>query len=76
LGFKDIPKGTWFLTYRCVNSKLWEELKNSDLTGFSVEIALDEFKELELEKEIEAIVDNEELSRKDKLEKIRSIIYK
>lgn len=76
LGFKDIPKGTWMITYKCTNSKLWEELKNSDLTGFSVEIALDEFKELELEKEIEAIVDNDELSRKDKLEKIRSIIYK
>lgn len=76
LGFKDIPKGTWFLTYKCTNSKLWEEIKNSDLTGFSVEIALEEFKELELEKEIEAIVDNENLSKKEKLEAIKNIIYK
>jgi hypothetical protein len=42
LGFTDITKGDWVLTYKTRNPELWAKIKESTLTGFSVE--LDNFK--------------------------------
>jgi hypothetical protein len=47
LGFTDIPKGTWFITYKTYNVELWNQLKESEISGFSVEIELNEFKDVE-----------------------------
>lgn len=36
--FKDLPDGSWCVTYKCTNDELWETIKNGDLNGYSVEI--------------------------------------
>lgn len=36
--FKDLPDGSWCVTYKCTNDELWETIKNTDLNGYSVEI--------------------------------------
>lgn len=36
--FKDLPDGSWCVTYKCTNDELWETIKNEDLNGYSVEI--------------------------------------
>ena len=37
LGFKDIPKGSWFVSYKVDNDELWTKIKNGDVKGFSIE---------------------------------------
>jgi hypothetical protein len=36
--FKDLPDGSWCVTYKCTNDSLWETIKTEDLNGYSVEI--------------------------------------
>lgn len=36
--FKELPDGSWCVTYKCTNDELWETIKNGDLNGYSVEI--------------------------------------
>ena len=38
MGFTDIVKGDWVLTYKTRNKELWNSIKESNLTGFSVEL--------------------------------------
>lgn len=37
LGFKDITKGDWILTYKVDDKELWSEIKTNGFTGFSIE---------------------------------------
>ena len=37
LGFKDIPEGTWFVSYKVDNDDLWEKVKNGEVKGYSIE---------------------------------------
>ena len=37
LGFSDIPKGSWFVSYKVDNDELWEKIKNGEVRGFSIE---------------------------------------
>lgn len=37
LGFKDIPKGTWMVSYKVDNDKLWNMVKDGQVMGFSIE---------------------------------------
>lgn len=37
LGFEDVKPGTWFMTYKVENTDLWNSIKQSDFTGFSIE---------------------------------------
>lgn len=37
LGFKDVKKGSWFLTYKVDTKETWNKIKNSNFTGFSIE---------------------------------------
>jgi hypothetical protein len=78
LGFKDVKKGDWYGTFKCKNPNLWEELKNSELTGFSVEISLSEFDKLDIQMEttLNAILDNTKLTKEQKKEAIKAIIFK
>lgn len=71
LGFKDIPKGTWMISYRCTNEEVWNQIKDSSLSGFSIEIELSEFKE----EAIKSIVYNTQMTDDEKLEAIKKIIY-
>lgn len=34
--FKIYPKGTWLLSVRVQDDKVWEKVRNGDLTGFSI----------------------------------------
>lgn len=74
LGFKDIPKGTWFVTYQVTNKELWNTIKNGNYTGFSVEIEAATFSQLSLEEEIKRIVFDETISDEEKENKIKSLI--
>lgn len=35
-GFSDLPVGTWFVSMKINNPKVWEDIKNKTLNGFSV----------------------------------------
>lgn len=37
LGYKDIPVGSWFVSYKVDDDELWEKVKNGEVLGFSVE---------------------------------------
>ena len=37
LGFKDIPKGSWFVSYKIDNDELWEKVKSGEVRGYSIE---------------------------------------
>tara|TARA_R110001599_G_scaffold222508_2_gene421604 strand:- start:1488 stop:2102 length:615 start_codon:yes stop_codon:yes gene_type:complete len=37
LGFSDIPKGSWFVSYKIDNDELWAKVKSGDVKGFSIE---------------------------------------
>lgn len=37
LGYKDIPSGSWFVSYKVDNNTLWEKVKAGEVLGFSVE---------------------------------------
>ena len=38
LGFKDLVKGMWFITYQVKNRDTWNKIKDSNYRGFSVEV--------------------------------------
>ena len=71
LGFKDIPNGTWMISYRCTNEEVWKQVKDSSLTGFSIEIELTEFKE----EAIKSILYNTEMTDDEKIKAIKEIAY-
>ena len=37
LGFSDIPKGSWMVSYKVDNDELWEKVKAGEVKGFSIE---------------------------------------
>ena len=37
LGFSDIPKGSWMVSYKVDNDDLWKKVKNGEVKGFSIE---------------------------------------
>ena len=37
LGFKDIPKGSWMVSYKVDNDDLWSKVKAGEVKGFSIE---------------------------------------
>ena len=37
LGFSDIPKGSWFVSYKIDNDELWEKVKSGEVRGYSIE---------------------------------------
>lgn len=36
-GFEHCPVGTWFVTMRVDNDKIWDKVKNGEVLGFSIE---------------------------------------
>jgi hypothetical protein len=36
MGFENIPKNTWMVSYRINDNETWNKIKNGDLTGFSI----------------------------------------
>ena len=77
LGFKDVTKGTWFATYKVANKELWNQLKSSDFSGFSIEGIFGSYKKTKNDlnkKKIYSIIQSN-LSDFDKELLISKIIY-
>lgn len=56
-GYEELTEGSWFGSFKVDNDDIWEQVKNGDFKGFSVEGLFSEDKELTMDKElIEAIV--------------------
>lgn len=79
LGFEDVTPGTWFATFKVYDEKLWEELKNSDFSGFSVEgdfiyNSANFSDDAEKLSKIESITDDVNLSTEEKKQAIKLIL--
>jgi hypothetical protein len=37
LAFKDVPDGTWFMSYNVESDEIWENVKNGTFAGYSIE---------------------------------------
>lgn len=37
LGFTDLPKGTWMVSYKVDDEDLWSQIKDGEVKGFSIE---------------------------------------
>ena len=82
LGFKDIPKGSWMVSYKVDNDNLWESVKAGEVLGFSIEgvfskniVQMSEETPSYLEV-IEAIVKDESLDEGEMYDKIAVIVSK
>lgn len=77
LGFSDITKGTWMVTYQVDDAELWSEIKSNGFTGFSIEGFFEQFekqvKEDILLSKIYSII-NSNLSEFDKENMVKTII--
>ena len=88
LGFSDIPKGTWMLSYKVDNDELWEKVKSGEVKGFSIEgifskniIEMNSDEEpkedyTELFEEVQRILDGEVIPEDDFFEKVSKIFSK
>jgi len=52
------PKGTWYVSYKVENDEIWEEVKNGDFNGFSIEVYIPQVK-VNLDKDISELTDKE-----------------
>lgn len=55
VGFDDCEDGSWFVGYKVTNDEVWEEIKQGNFKGFSVELFCD--LEMNIEKEDEDILE-------------------
>ncbi len=37
LGFKEVPNGSWMVSYKVDNDELWQQIKEEKVLGFSIE---------------------------------------
>lgn len=82
LGFSDVAKGTWFMTYKVTNEELWKEIKAGDFSGFSIEGWFTQFEKLkeeqqslkDKEKIVYQILMSKNLSDEDKIYIIKKIV--
>jgi hypothetical protein len=72
LGFENIPKGAWFVSYKVDNNDLWDKVKNGEVLGFSVEGMFTQTIEQDsnFESEISDILDSC-MSRSEKMQALR-----
>lgn len=40
LGFSDLPKGTWMISMKIQNESVWNQIRDGELDGFSIEAYL------------------------------------
>jgi len=48
--FANVTDGSWITSYKIMNDEIWEQIKNGDLKGFSIEISA-ELEPVKLEKQ-------------------------
>ena len=82
LGFKNIPKDSWMLSYKVDNDNLWQMVKDGQVMGFSiegvfgrriVEMSAKDTTDL-LYNEIQEVLNNEELSDDDKFDMVANLM--
>lgn len=77
LGFKEVNKGDWYISYKVTDSTMWESIKNGDYSGFSVEANLGVFSsinESEIEENIKTILKDNSITEKEKEQKIKIML--
>jgi hypothetical protein len=82
LGFTNLPKGTWMVTYKVDNDELWGRIKEGEVLGFSIEGYFGEtatMSEIEIDdellyEEVDAILNDELLTDEEKYDKILDIL--
>lgn len=50
-GFGDLPIGTWFVSMRVKNDKIWKRIKNRELNGYSVSGFFEEVEQFQREEQ-------------------------
>lgn len=82
LGFKDIPEGSWFVSYKIDNEDLWQKVKAGEVSGFSIEgvfskniVEMSKANEDHF-KALKDIVTNKALSDVQMFEKVSKILLK
>jgi len=51
-GFSELPEGSWFGSFRVENDDVWQQVKDGDFKGFSVEGLFSEDRELTVDRQI------------------------
>lgn len=51
-GFSELPEGSWFGSFRVENDDVWQQVKDGDFKGFSVEGLFSEDRELTIDRQI------------------------
>ena len=64
LGFSDIPKGSWMVSYKVDNDDLWAKVKAGEVKGFSIEGVFSK-NIIEMSKEVKNDSDNSNFSFDD-----------
>lgn len=49
--FSDVPDGSWVTSYKILNEDIWDQVKNGDVKGFSIEISAN-LEEVKFEKQL------------------------
>jgi hypothetical protein len=80
LGFTDIPKGTWMISYKVDNDLLWDKVKAGEVLGFSIEgvfskniVEMSSDSDEATFKEIQAIITDDSISEDEMYNKIADI---
>jgi len=84
LGFSDLPKGSWMVSYKVDNDELWQLVKQGEVLGFSIEGVFSKnivkmSQELDVDAtydEIKTILSNDELSEDEMFDKLSEIADK
>ena len=83
LGFKDIPKNTWMVSYKVDNNELWEKVKSGEVQGFSIEgvfskniIEMNKDEQDTSFKDIQDILNNDGISEDEMFDKLSEVISK
>lgn len=54
-GFEDCANGSWLVSYKITDEGLWQEIKQGNLTGFSVEMFAELERKFEKQEELDLI---------------------
>ena len=74
LGFKDLPKGTWMVSYKIDNDEVLEKIKSGEILGFSVEGLFGEKEETFSLKDVRELLLSD-LTDSEKLEIIKNKMH-
>lgn len=74
LGFKNVPVGSWAVSYKVENDELWDKVKSGEVQGFSIEGFFNHKKtELSIQQKIKNIAFSN-ISEEQKVLQIKSIL--